>query len=131
MGRRRATRCRPHKLEKQTKLEAETRTRDNRQQSERLAETTRHCGESETRVQFLIDRIVALLSTQLQDPAQTEAVVVMRSRERELLRLLEGQRGQCDEVKQQSQELNSCLDEELGLSRRLKDQPREVIPILQ
>merc|ERR1719162_2200734 len=110
----------------QLKVVAEQRVRDNQVLNDKLSETTRHCNESETRVQFLVDRIVALLSTQLPDPAQTEVVVSMRRQERELIRTLEESRGQLDEVKHQNGELTSRLDEELNLSRRLQDQLYEV-----
>lgn len=104
----------------------EKRARDNAQHVEKLTETTKQCSESETRVQFLVDRIVALLSAGSADPAQTEAVVKMRQREREVLRQLEETRAQFDEVRQQNGELTSRLTEELGLSRRLSDQLAEV-----
>lgn len=104
----------------------EKRERENAQLAERLAETTKQCSESETRVQFLVDRIVALLSTGSTDTAQTDAVVAMRQREREMLRQLEETRQQFDEVRQQNGELHSRLTEELGLSRRLQDQLVEV-----
>lgn len=104
----------------------EKRERDNSQLAERLGETTKQCSESETRVQFLVDRIVALLSSGSGDPSQTEAVVSMRQREREMLRQLEETRQQFDEVRQQNGELHSRLTEELGLSRRLQEQLVEV-----
>lgn len=110
----------------QLKVVAEQRVRDNQVLNDKLSETTRHCNESETRVQFLVDRIVALLSTQLPDPAQTEVVVSMRRQERELIRTLDESRQNLDEVKHQNGELTSRLDEELNLSRRLQDQLYEV-----
>lgn len=102
------------------------RARENSEQVEKLNETTKQCGESETRVQFLVDRIVALLSAGAADPAQTEAVMNLRQREREMLRQLEDTRQQFDEVRQQNGELTSRLTEELSLSRRLSDQLAEV-----
>lgn len=104
----------------------EKRERDNSQLAERLSETTKQCSESETRVQFLVDRIVALLSSGSADQAQTDAVVGMRQREREMLRQLEETRQQFDEVRQQNGELHSRLTEELSLSRRLQEQLVEV-----
>jgi len=104
----------------------EKRERDNSQLAERLGETTKQCSESETRVQFLVDRIVALLSSGSADQAQTDAVIEMRQREREMLRQLEDTRQQFDEVRQQNGELHSRLTEELSLSRRLQEQLVEV-----
>jgi len=104
----------------------EKRERDNAQLAEKLSETTKQCSESETRVQFLLDRIVALLSSGSADASQTDAVVNMRQREREMLRQLEETRQQFDEVRQQNGELHSRLTEELGLSRRLQEQLVEV-----
>lgn len=104
----------------------EKRERDNSQLAERLSDTTKQCSESETRVQFLVDRIVALLSNGAADQAQTDAVLNMRQRERDMLRQLEETRQQFDEVRQQNGELHSRLTEELSLSRRLQDQLVEV-----
>merc|ERR1719492_267675 len=78
------------------------RARDNSEHVEKLSETTKQCSESETRVQFLVDRIVALLSAGSADIAQTEAVVNMRRREQEMLRQLEETRQQFNEVRQQN-----------------------------
>jgi len=102
------------------------RAQDNSESIEKLNETIKQCSESETRVQFLVDRIVALMSAGSADPAQTEAVVSMRRREQEMLRQLEETRQQFNEVRQQNGELTSRLTEELGLSRRLSDQLAEV-----
>jgi len=102
------------------------RARDNAELAEKLVETTKHCSESESRVQFLVDRIVALLKGGSADPKQTEAVIHMRQREREMLKSLEETRQQFDEVRAQNGELTSRLTEELGLSRRLSDQLAEV-----
>mmetsp|Transcript_15905 Transcript_15905/g.29095 ORF Transcript_15905/g.29095 Transcript_15905/m.29095 type:complete len:623 (+) Transcript_15905:94-1962(+) len=102
------------------------RARDNAALADKLSETTKQCSEAETRVQFLVDRIVALLSAGSGDPSQTEAVVNMRYRERELLKQLDETRAQFDEVRQQNGELTSRLTEELTLSRRLQDQLAEV-----
>jgi len=102
------------------------RAQDNSESIEKLNETIKQCSESETRVQFLVDRIVALMSAGSADPAQTEAVVSMRRREQEMLRQLEETRQQFNEVRQQNGELTSRLNEELGLSRRLSDQLAEV-----
>lgn len=96
------------------------------QQVERLNEATKQCSDSETRVQFLVDRIVALLRQHLADPEQVEQVVKLRQRERDLIRQLEETRQQHDEVRQQNGELTSRLTEELSLSRRLSDQLAEV-----
>jgi len=104
----------------------EKRERDNAQLAEKLSETTKQCSESETRVQFLLDRIVALLSSGSADASQTDAVINMRQREREMLRQLDETRQQFDEVRQQNGELHSRLTEELGLSRRLQEQLVEV-----
>lgn len=102
------------------------RAAENAAHLDKLTETTKQCSESETRVQFLVDRIVTLLSAGSADPAQVEAVVNMRQREREVLRHLEETRQQFDEVRQQNGELTSRLTEELSLSRRLADQLAEV-----
>jgi len=102
------------------------RAQDNSESIEKLNETIKQCSESETRVQFLVDRIVALMSAGSADPAQTEAVVSMRRREQEKLRQLEETRQRFNEVRQQNGELTSRLTEELGLSRRLSDQLAEV-----
>mmetsp|Transcript_33659 Transcript_33659/g.106927 ORF Transcript_33659/g.106927 Transcript_33659/m.106927 type:complete len:722 (-) Transcript_33659:224-2389(-) len=102
------------------------RAQDNSECVEKLNETIKQCSESETRVQFLVDRIVALMSGGSADPAQTQAVVSMRQREQEMLRQLEETRQQFNEVRQQNGELTSRLTEELGLSRRLSDQLAEV-----
>jgi len=102
------------------------RANDNANLAERLAETTKQCSESETRVQFLVDRIVALLSAASADPEQTQAIVEMRQRERDMLKHLEEARQQYDEVRQQNSDLTSRLTEELALSRRLSDQLAEV-----
>jgi len=110
----------------QLRERTERRARENAEQVEKLNETTKQCGESETRVQFLVDRIVALLSAGAADPSQTEAVVNLRQREREMLRMLEETRQQFDEVRQQNGELTTRLTEELSLSRRLSDQLAEV-----
>lgn len=110
----------------QLRERTERRARENSEQVEKLNETTKQCGESETRVQFLVDRIVALLSAGAADPSQTEAVMNLRQRERDMLRMLEETRQQFDEVRQQNGELATRLTEELNLSRRLSDQLAEV-----
>eukprot|EP00929_Paragymnodinium_shiwhaense_P079161 TRINITY_DN41171_c0_g1_i1.p1 TRINITY_DN41171_c0_g1~~TRINITY_DN41171_c0_g1_i1.p1 ORF type:complete len:736 (+),score=170.55 TRINITY_DN41171_c0_g1_i1:102-2309(+) len=104
----------------------EKRARENSELADKLAETTKQCNESETRVQFLVDRIVALLSNGLANPQQTQAIVNLRQRERGMLQQLEDTRAQYDEVRQQNGELTSRLTEELALSRRLSDQLAEV-----
>lgn len=102
------------------------RARDNGDLSDKLAESTKQCGDSETRVQFLVDRIVALLSNVASSREQTQAITNMRVRERDMLSHLEDARLQYDEVRQQNGELTSRLTEELALSRRLSDQLQEV-----
>merc|ERR1719464_2199417 len=64
------------------------RAQDNSENVDKLNETIKQCSESETRVQFLVDRIVALMSAGSADPAQTEAVVAMRRREQDMVRQL-------------------------------------------
>lgn len=111
----------------QLREENETQSRENQDVIDRLSETTKQCGESETRVQFLVDRIVALLSArETVDPAQTEAVLSLRQRERDMLRQLEDTRQQFDEVRQQNCEITGRLTEELSLSKRLSEQLAEV-----
>jgi len=110
----------------QLRSATEKRARDNTALADKLSDTTKQCSEAETRVQFLVDRIVALLSAGSGDPTQTEAVVNMRGRERELLKQLDETRQQFDEVRMQNGELTSRLTEELTLSRRLQDQLAEV-----
>eukprot|EP00928_Gymnodinium_smaydae_P024226 TRINITY_DN1966_c0_g1_i3.p1 TRINITY_DN1966_c0_g1~~TRINITY_DN1966_c0_g1_i3.p1 ORF type:complete len:695 (+),score=159.30 TRINITY_DN1966_c0_g1_i3:61-2145(+) len=110
----------------QLRGKTEKRSRDNAELAEKLAESTTQCNESETRVQFLVDRIVALLSNGSANPEETQAIVEMRQRERDMLRSLEETRAQYDEVRQQNGELNTRLTEELQLSRRLADQLAEV-----
>jgi len=105
---------------------SERRAQEIAQHTECLSEATKHCSESETRVQFLMDRILALLSAGATDPPQVKAVVDCRQREREVLRQAEEIRQQYNEVRQQNVELDARLTEEQSLSRRLSDQLAEV-----
>eukprot|EP00811_Abedinium_folium_P034343 NODE_7231_length_1598_cov_3.597553.p1 GENE.NODE_7231_length_1598_cov_3.597553~~NODE_7231_length_1598_cov_3.597553.p1 ORF type:complete len:506 (-),score=211.36 NODE_7231_length_1598_cov_3.597553:79-1557(-) len=110
----------------QLRFFTERRARDNAELIEKLRDATRSCGESETRVQFLMDRIMTLLSAGAADPVRVDAVVTMREREREMLRQLEETRQQFDDVWRQNGELTSRITEELGLTRTLSDQLAEV-----
>lgn len=104
----------------------ERRGKENVESQERLMDTMKSCSESETRVQFLMERIVALLTASNADPALIDAVSESRKREKEVIRQIEEARGQFEEVRQQNGELTSRLTDEMGLSRRLSDQLAEV-----
>ncbi|CAK0801372.1 unnamed protein product, partial [Prorocentrum cordatum] len=102
---------------------ADQQAKEGVQQAERLAQSTKQVGENEARVQFLLDRIITLLSgASGADPELTEALASARQHERAVLRQLEEARRHFDEVQRQNGELTMRLTEELGLSRRLSDQ---------
>ncbi|CAK0801371.1 unnamed protein product, partial [Prorocentrum cordatum] len=101
---------------------ADQQAKEGVQQAERLAQSTKQVGENEARVQFLLDRIITLLSgASGADPELTEALASARQHERAVLRQLEEARRHFDEVQRQNGELTMRLTEELGLSRRLSD----------
>eukprot|EP00930_Biecheleria_cincta_P019699 TRINITY_DN14974_c0_g1_i1.p1 TRINITY_DN14974_c0_g1~~TRINITY_DN14974_c0_g1_i1.p1 ORF type:complete len:507 (+),score=134.41 TRINITY_DN14974_c0_g1_i1:190-1521(+) len=96
------------------------------QELEKLNAAVKVCSETEVRVQFLVERIVALLSNSSLEPGQIELLKQKRQEERDKYEQFQEIRHQYDDVRQQNGELTQRLNEESSLSRRLSDQLAEV-----
>jgi len=114
--------ARAEELKEQQKQRADTILHE----LDKLNAATKVCSETETRVQFLVERIVALLANSSLEPDQIEVLKQKRQEERDKYDQFQEIRMQYDEVRQQNGELTQRLVEESSLSRRLSDQLAEV-----
>jgi len=103
----------------------EQRQQELLQELEKLNTATQQCSECENRSQFLVERIITLLTCSPLDPEHVSVLKSKHRAEREMLRQFEDIRQQYDEVRQQNVELTSRLLEESSFSRRLSDQLAE------